>query len=107
MIVQSFANDRKNSNIEPTVMNTNKVWFIEQIMIEIYLLLTHRIPGLGWTLNDFWEMDTWTTSKLYCTELDLIEKEENEYNNQGKNNLEDYNDPKTESLYKEMFGDEE
>ena len=108
MIVPNFAKDKKNyDDIEPTVMNTNKVWYIEQIMLEIYLLLTHRIPGLGWSLKDFWEMDTWTTSKLYCRELDLIEEEEkNLKGNKSKNNLEAYNDPKTESLYREMFGDD-
>ena len=86
-------------------MNTNKVWAIEQLMLEIYMLLTHRIPGLGLSLNDFWEMDTWTTSKLYCMEMEIIKEEEKELNG-GKSKPEEFNDSKTEDLYLEMFGDE-
>ena len=102
----SFANVEKNHDVEPTVMNTDRVWAIEQGMIDIYFLLVHRIKGLGWSLKDFWEMDTWTTSKLYCMELDLIEEEERELNKNKKNNLEDKNNPEVDALYEEMFGND-
>ena len=49
---------------------------IESFFIEIYSLLAHRIKGLGWSLDDFWKCDTWTTSKLYCMELELIKEED-------------------------------
>ena len=59
-------------------MNTSMAWAIESSLLDIYFLLVHRIEGLGLSLNDFWAMDTWTTSRLYCLELDLIDKEEKE-----------------------------
>lgn len=54
-------------------------------------------------MSDFWECDTWTTSKLYCMELDLIEDEERELN-KGKDEEHDSKD--MVDLYSEMYGDE-
>ena len=86
-------------------MNTNRVWVIEEPLLHIYFLLTHRIKGLGWSLKDFWEVDTWTTSMFYLKELDLIDEEDKKFN-ENKNRPEDKNDPEVDELYKEMFGDE-
>lgn len=86
-------------------MQTSSVWAIESFFIEMYSLLVHRIKGLGWTLKDFMEMDTWTTSKLYCMELDLIEEEDRELN-KGKKDPTANNNPEVEDLYEEMFNDD-
>ena len=51
------------------------------------------------------EMDTWTTSKLYCMELDLIEEEDRELN-KGKKDPTVNNNPEVEDLYEEMFNDD-
>ena len=55
------------------------------------------------SLRDFWEWDTWTTSKMYCMELDLIDAEEEAMNNDtdSKQDSEEMKD-----LYEEMWGDE-
>lgn len=99
--------DKNNSNTETetkiTPMNTSMAWAIEQGLLEMYFLLAHRIKGLGWSLSDFWKTDTWTTSKLYCMELDLIEEEDRELN---KDKPESQNNPEVEDLYGEMFNEE-
>lgn len=83
-------------------MTTSKVWAIESFFIEIYSLLAHRVKGLGWSLSEFYEVDTWTTSKLYCIELEVIAEEEKAY---GKSRPEEHNNPDVEDLYEEMFND--
>lgn len=80
--------------------NTSPTWAIESFFIDIYFLLAHRIKGLGWSLRDFWEADTWTTSKLYCMELDLIAEEEKELN---KDKEEVNDDEEVVDLMKEMY----
>ena len=78
-------------------------WAMESFFIEIYSLLVHRIKGLGLSLSEFWQWDTWTTSKMYCMELELIDAEEKELNK----DKEEYNDDEEMvDLYEEMFGDE-
>lgn len=54
------------------------------------------------SLSDFWQWDTWTTSKMYCMELDLIEAEE-EALNDDKDSKQDSEDMK--DLYEEMWGE--
>lgn len=88
-------------------MSRDYVWGLEQNMIGIYLTLIHRINGIGLSLNDFWEMDTWTTSLIYQTELKLIEKEEKTQHHKGYSvNPEEKNNPQVTELYEEMFVDE-
>ena len=58
---------------------------------------------MGWSLSDFWQCDTWTTSKLYCMEVDLIEEEERKLN-EDKDEANDSEDMK--DLYSEMYGNE-
>ena len=86
-------------------MEISPTWAIESVLIDMYWLLAHRIKGLGWSLNDFWSADTWTTSKLYCMEMDLIDKENKEFKN--KKDPAEENSPEMENLYAEMFGNEE
>jgi len=54
-------------------------------MLEDYFLLVRRIQGLGLSINDYWELDTWTTAKLLDLEKKIIEEEQKEYK---KNNNE-------------------
>lgn len=75
-------------------------WAVESFFIEIYSLLAHRIKGLGWSLTDFWQCDTWTTSKLYCMELELIEEEDKQLNS-NKDEIHDSEEMK--ELYAEMY----
>lgn len=70
-----------NQNNDDTPMNMEYLsWFFEKELLDIYYLLVHRIEGLGWSLSDFWEADNYTTSYLYCRELELIEYEKEQYN---------------------------
>lgn len=87
-----------------TPRNTSRVWVIEEPLIDMYMVLVHRIEGIGLSLDDFWKMDTWVLSKIYLTEIDLIEKENRKL--KGKGNQEELNDSATEDLYHEMFGDD-
>ena len=90
--------------IIPTPMNTSRVWAIEEALIDMYLVLVHRIEGIGLSLDDFWKMDTWVLSKIYLTEIELIEKEEKQI--KGKSEPKEANDEATEDLYIEMFGED-
>lgn len=79
-------------------------------MLSIYLTLVHRIEGIGLSLNDFWEMDTWTTSMFYLTELALIEEEKKSAKGKsGRDTGDGYGVEENEDvvdLYEEMFVDE-
>lgn len=86
-------------------MDTSMTWAIESFFIEMYSLLAHRIKGLGWSLKDFYECDTWTTSKLYCMELNLIEEEDRELK-KSKKDPTAHNDKEVEDLYGEMFNED-
>lgn len=48
-------------------------------MLEEYFLLVRRVSGLGLSINEYWELDTWTTAKLLDMEKQIIEKEQEEY----------------------------
>ena len=48
-------------------------------MLEDYFLLVRRIPGLNLSVNDFWEMDSWTFAKLLSMELEVIKAEKEAY----------------------------
>jgi len=45
-------------------------------MLEDYFLLVRRIPGISLSVNDYWELDTFTTHKLLEMELEIIEEEQ-------------------------------
>ena len=105
-MLQTFLTRKEDySNSEETLSpyRTSPTWAIESFFIEIYSLLAHRIKGLGWSLRDFWECDTWTTSKLYCMELDLIDEEERQFS-ESEDDRQDSSDMR--DLYSEMYGDE-
>ena len=59
-------------------------WYIEEAMLEEYFLLVRRINGLGLSIQDYWELDTWTTAKLLDMEKQIMEEERREYNKQNK-----------------------
>lgn len=68
-----FSKNNKNSEMENNINSpyrSSPTWFLEQGLLNIYFLLAHRIKGLGWSLNDFWEADTWTTSTIILEPLD-------------------------------------
>ena len=44
-------------------------------MIEEYFLLVRRIKGIGLSIDDYWSLDTWTTSKLLSMEREIIDEE--------------------------------
>ena len=52
-------------------------------MLEEYFLLVRRIPGISLSVDEYWELDTWTTGKLLDMEKKIIEEEQKEFN---KNN---------------------
>jgi len=50
------------------------------MMLEEYFLLVRRIQGIGLSVSDYWEMDTWTTAKLLDMEKKIMEEEAKAYN---------------------------
>lgn len=48
-------------------------------MLEEYFLLVRRIQGIGLSVEEYWELDTWTTSKLLSMERKIMEEEEKAY----------------------------
>ena len=95
-------NNQSNDEIKLSPYNTSPTWAIESFFIDIYFLLAHRIKGLGWSLSDFWACDTWTTSKLYCMELNVIDEEEKSLN-ENRDEAKDSDEMK--DLMVEMYGE--
>ena len=50
-------------------------------MLEEYFLLVRRIQGIGLSVKDYWELDTWTTSKLITMEKAIMDEEAKQYGN--------------------------
>ena len=48
-------------------------------MLEEYFLLVRRIQGIGLSIEDYWELDTWTTAKLVSMEKEIMEEEAKAY----------------------------
>lgn len=73
-------------------------WTIEELMLEEYFLLVRRIGGLSLSVDEYWELDTWTTAKLLDMEKKIIEMErkemddKKEYNERPDGNSEEMND---------------
>lgn len=95
-------NNLTDDEIKLSPYNTSPTWAIESFFIDIYFLLAHRIKGLGWSLSDFWACDTWTTSKLYCMELNVIDEEEKSLN---ENTDEAKDSDEMKDLMVEMYGE--
>lgn len=55
-------------------------------MLEDYFLLIRRISGISLSPSEFWELDTYTTQKLLSLELEIIEKEQKEYDKLNNKN---------------------
>lgn len=66
-------------------------------MLEEYFLLVRRIPGISLSIEDYWNMDTWTTAKLLDMERKIIEEEQKEYNKQN-NTYEERPDGNSEEM---------
>lgn len=79
-------------------------WLIEESMLEEYFLLVRRIQGIGLSVKEYWEMDTWTTAKLLDMEKRIIEEEQKEYNKNNKvyNERPDGNSEEMNDLVDEM-----
>ena len=54
-------------------------WVIEEAMLEEYFLLVRRIQGIGLSVEDYWNLDTFTTAKLLSMERKIIEEEQKAY----------------------------
>ena len=67
-------------------------------MLEEYFLLVRRIQGIGLSVKEYWELDTWTTSKLITMEKAIMDEEskqysdKKEYNERPDGNSEEMND---------------
>ena len=48
-------------------------------MIEEYFLLVRRVQGIGLSIQEYWDLDTWTTAKLLDMERKIIEEEQKEF----------------------------
>lgn len=53
-------------------------------MIEEYFLLVRRVQGIGLSIQEYWDLDTWTTAKLLSMERKIIEEEQKEFNKDKK-----------------------
>ena len=63
-------------------------WIIEESMLEDYFLLVRRVQGIGLSVDEYWNLDTWTTAKLLNMERQIIEEEQKEYSKQNNEYIE-------------------
>lgn len=54
-------------------------WIIEEAMLEEYFLLVRRINGIGLSVEEYWNLDTWTTAKLLNIEKKIMDEEAKAY----------------------------
>ena len=66
-------------------------------MLEDYFLLVRRIGGISLSVEEYWEMDTWTTAKLLDMEKRII-KEEQKSNPTGKQEYEERPEGNSEEM---------
>ena len=83
-------------------------WVIEETMLEDYFLLVRRVQGIGLSVEDYWELDTYTTAKLLDMERKIIEEEQKEYSKQNNEYVErpDGNSEEMNDLVDEMTIDD-
>lgn len=74
-------------------------WQIEEAMLNEYFLLVRRIHGISLSVQEYWDLDTWTTAFLLDTERKIIEAEQkaydensNTYNERPEGNSEEMNE---------------
>ena len=62
------------------------------------------MQGIGLSVEDYWNLDTWTTAKLLDMERRIIEEEQKEYNKQNNvyNERPDGNSEEMNDLVDEM-----
>ena len=74
-------------------------------MLEEYFLLVRRIQGLSLSVEDYWQLDTWTTAKLLAMEKAIVEEEQKEYNKDKEEYIErpDGNSQEMNDLMDEMM----
>ena len=53
-------------------------------MLYDYFLLVRRIQGISLSVEDYWNLDTWTTAFLLDTERKIIEEEQKAYNDKDE-----------------------
>ena len=46
--------------------------------------MVRRIQGIGLSVEDYWELDTWTTAKLLDMERRIIEEEQKAYSDKDE-----------------------
>jgi len=97
---KNYEDNPHESPLTLSPYKSSPTWAIESFFIDVYFLLAHRIKGLGWSLSDFWACDTWTTSKLYCMELDVIDEEDRQMN-ESEDDKQDSSEMR--DLYEEMY----
>ena len=78
------SSDKLENSEDDDLSDIPLSWYIEEAMLEEYFLLVRRINGLGLSIQDYWELDTWTTAKLLDMEKQIMEEEQREYNKQNK-----------------------
>jgi len=84
---------------------------MEEDLVDKYFFLSHRIPGFATSRKEFWDEDTRITNHMIEIEKELIEKENEEYDNsQGnskhiKQNMDNVDDKEME-LREAMFNEE-
>lgn len=71
-------------------------------MLEEYFLLVRRISGIGLSVDEYWELDTWTTAKLLDMERQIMEEESKEYNKNQYKERPDGNSEEMNDLVDEM-----
>lgn len=82
-------------------------WILEELMLEEYFLLVRRISGISLSVNEYWELDTFTTAKLLDMERKIIEEEQKEFRKQNNEYVErpDGNSEEMNNLMDEMTND--
>ena len=53
-------------------------------MLYDYFLLVRRIQGISLSVEDYWNLDTWTTAFLLDTERKIMEEEQKAYNDKNE-----------------------
>ena len=66
-------------------------------MLEEYFLLVRRIQGISLSVEQYWELDTWTTAKLLNMERQIIKEEQKEFN-KDKNTYEERPEGNSEEM---------
>lgn len=61
-------------------------------MLSEYFLLVRRIPGISLSINEYWELDTFTTQYLLDLEKKIMKAEEDSSKGKESHNYEEFTD---------------